>query len=143
MVDDVADLLGFSLEDFAIFFIGCSYSWERALLEAGLELRNVSEGKVVPMYQSNIETLTVGEFSGPVWVTMRPFPEEELERVFEITSRYPDAHGAPVHVGDPARIGVELGRVGKGEGVEVRSGEVPVFWGCGVTITTALANASQ
>ena len=114
VVEDTSDLLGFSLEEFTSFYSGCSFSWESALLEAGLELRNLSLGKLVPMYQTNIATYAVGGFSGPMTVTMRPFPEVELGRVVEITAQYPDLHGAPVHIGDPARIGVDLGLVHKG-----------------------------
>ena len=143
VVDDTADLLGFSLDDFTTFHVGCSFSWDSALLRAGLELRHVTEGKMVSMYETNIATRPVGDFSGLMTVTMRPFPEEDLEKVFEITAQFPDEHGAPVHIGDPGRIGVDLEQVQAGEAVEVRSGEVPVFWGCGLTTATVLANASQ
>ena len=143
LVEDTFDLLGHSTDDHVSFYVGCSFSFESSLQEAGLEIRNISEGKSVSMYQSNVVTHAVGGFSGLMTVTMRPFPREELERVFEITARFPDAHGAPVHLGDPARIGVELGHIQRGEMVEVREGEVPVFWACGITNQAAIASASQ
>ena len=142
-MEDTDDLLGFDLEHFVTFYTGCSFSWEPAIAQAGLELRNVTDDKLVPIYQTDISLHKVGAFSGQMWVTMRPFLEKDLEKVVEITAQYPDAHGAPVHIGDPARIGVDLGKVVKGEVVEVKNGEVPVFWGCGGTSGLVLANASQ
>lgn len=143
LVEDTLDLLGFAWDDCTTFYTGCSFSFERALLEAGLEVRNLTEGKQVSMYQSNIMTHPVGTFSCPLTVTMRPFPEDCLHRVVQITAQIPDAHGAPIHIGDPSHIGVQLDRLQRGEEVEVKSGEVPVFWGCGVTNSSALASASQ
>lgn len=144
LVEDTCtlDLLGFAWDDCVTFYTGCSFSFESALLEAGLEVRNLSEGKQVSIYQSNIMTHPVGDFSCPMTVTMRPFLEESLERVVDITAQFPDSHGAPIHIGDPSRIGVELNRLQSGEEVEVKSGEVPVFWACGVTNSNALSSAS-
>ena len=142
VVEDTFDLLGFSMDDYTSFYAGCSFSWENALQEAGLEIRNITERKTVSIYQSNINTYAVGEFSGLMTVTMRPFPQNELEKVFEITAQFPEAHGAPIHIGDPSRIGVKLNCLYKGDLVEVKDGEVPVFWACGVTNVAALANAS-
>ena len=143
IVNDTFDLLGYAWDDMVAFYTGCSFSWECALLEAGLELRNVTEKKLVSLYQSNAQTHSVGLFSGAVTVTMRPFLEDTLERVVEITAQFSDAHGAPIHIGDPSRIGIRLDRLQKGDRVEVKDGEVPVFWACGFTNVAALANASQ
>ena len=141
-VEDTFDILGFSLDDYTSFYVGCSFSWENALQEAGLELRNITERKTVSMYKTNISTHTVGGFSGLMTVSMRPFPQTELEKVFEITAQFPEAHGAPIHIGDPSRIGVKLNSLYKGDLVEVKDGEVPVFWACAITNVAALANAS-
>ena len=142
-MDYTFDLLGFGWEDMVTFYCGCSFSWESALLEAGLEIRNLAEGKQVSMYLSDIPTRPVGSFSGPMSVTMRPFPEDALGKVFEITAQFPDAHGAPIHIGDPSHIGIRLDRLHKGDMVEIKNGEVPVFWGCGVTNLSAIASTSQ
>ena len=141
-MEDTLDLLGFSLDNHTSFYVGCSFSWESALQKAGLEIRNITEGKNASMYQTNISTYSVGPFSGLMTVTMRPFPEISLQQVFQITAQYPDAHGAPVLIGDPARIGVDLEHVQIGDVVEVKEGEVPVFWACGITNLEALSNAS-
>lgn len=143
VVEDTFDLLGFAWDDMVAFYVGCSFSWERALLEAGLEIRNITEKKTVSMYQSSIKTHSVGSFSGAMTVSMRPFPKDVLTRVVEITAQFADAHGAPIHIGDPSRIGIRLDQLQSGDEVEVKVGEVPVFWACGVTNATAVANASQ
>ena len=143
IVEDTFDLLGFAWDDWVTFYTGCSFSWESALLQAGLEIRNLTEGRQVSMYQSNIMLCPIGMFSCVMAVTMRPFSENALEKVFEITAQFPDAHGAPIHIGDPSRIGVQLDQLHGGEMVEVTEGEVPVFWACGVTIASAIASAGQ
>ena len=143
LVEDTLDLLGFAWEDCVTFYTGCSFSFEGALLESGLEIRNLTEGKQVSMYQSDIQLCPVGAFSCPMTVTMRPFPQGVLDKVVEVTAQFPNAHGAPVHIGDPSRIGVQLEELKNGEAVEVKDGEVPVFWACGVTNRSALASASQ
>ena len=143
VVEDTFDLLGFAWDDWVTFYTGCSFSWESALLEAGLEIRNLTEGKQVSIYQSNIMLFPVESFSCLMVVTMRPFSEDVLDKVVEITAQFPNSHGAPIHIGDPSRIGVQLDQLHRGEIVEVKEGEVPVFWACGVTNANAIASAGQ
>lgn len=136
---DVADLWQ---DDFVAVVIGCSFSFEQALLDEGIVLRHVAEGRNVAMYRSNLPTVAAGPFHGPMVVSMRPLPAAEAIRAVEITARYPDVHGSPVHLGDPALIGItDLSRPDYGDPVEVRPGELPVFWACGVTPQAALVQA--
>jgi len=129
-------------DDFVGFLLGCSFTFERALIAAGLPVRHIDEGRNVPMYRTNIPCRSAGKFSGPLVVSMRPFPPEQVEAAREITGCYPRMHGAPVHVGDPTAIGIgDLSRPDFGEAVTIRPGEVPVFWACGVTPQLALENA--
>ncbi len=142
LVDQPTDITALWRDDLVTFVIGCSFSFEQALLEAGLSLRHIDQGKNVAMFRSNIATEAVGPFSGPMVVSMRPFSAATALRAVEITSRFPQAHGAPVHVGSPHLIGIhDLSRPDYGDAVEVRDDEVPVFWACGVTPQAAIAQA--
>ena len=141
-VAEASDARGWWRGDMVAFALGCSFTFERALAAAGLPLRHVEADVTVPMYRSGIETARVGPFGGGMVVSMRPMPAGGVDRVREITARFPQAHGAPVHVGDPAAIGIAaLAAPDWGAAVEVRPGEVPVFWACGVTPQNALAAA--
>jgi uncharacterized protein YcsI (UPF0317 family) len=129
-------------DDLVTFVLGCSFSFEQALLQEGLPLRHVEQKKNVAMYRTSIATEAAGPFGGPMVVSMRPFKAELVARVVEITARFPDVHGAPVHTGDPTQIGIkDLQTPDYGDAVEVLSDEVPVFWACGVTPQAALAQA--
>ncbi len=129
-------------DDFVTFALGCSFSFEEALIEAGLEVRNVTEGVNVPMYNTNIACAPAGAFAADMVVSMRPFAPPQAIAAIEITSRYPRVHGAPVHLGDPAMIGIgDLDAPDYGDAVTLRAGEIPLFWACGVTPQVALANA--
>jgi len=120
--------------DFVAFLLGCSFTFEAALRAEGLGVRHVAEGRNVPMYRTNIATAPAGRFAGPMVVSMRPFPPDQLDRVIEITRHYPQSHGEPIHVGDPAAIGIaDLARPDWGSPVTIRPGEVAAFWACGVT----------
>ncbi|MBI4310909.1 MAG: putative hydro-lyase [Chloroflexi bacterium] len=120
--------------DLVTFLLGCSFSFEAALQHAGVPLRHVEEGKNVSMYITAIQTTPAGQFSGPMVVSMRPIPRDKVVRAVQVTSRFPSVHGAPVHIGNPQDIGIrDLSRPDFGDAVEVRDGEVPVFWACGVT----------
>jgi uncharacterized protein YcsI (UPF0317 family) len=142
LVDEPTDIKGLWRDDLVSFVIGCSFSFEQALLEAGLALRHVQQGKNVAMYRTNLPTQAAGMFGGPMVVSMRPFSAADAQRAIAVTARYPDVHGAPVHVGDPARIGIaDLSRPDYGDAVEVLEGELPVFWACGVTPQAAIARA--
>ena len=136
---DIADLWR---GDFVSFLIGCSFSFEGVLQRDGIRVRHVDMGVNVPMYVTNIDTVPAGRFSGRLVVSMRPLPPGEVARAIDITGRLPQVHGAPIHCGDPGKIGIgDLGRPDFGDPVTVEPGEVPVFWACGVTPQMALANA--
>lgn len=139
----VDDLAPHWRADFVAFALGCSFSFEAAMEAAGVEVRHARSGRNVAMYQSAIETTPVGLFRGPMVVSMRPLRPADVDRVVALCARYPHAHGAPVHVGDPAGIGVEdLSRPDFGDPPDIRPGEVPAFWACGVTPQLALAAAA-
>jgi len=121
-------------DDLVAFLLGCSFTFERALLDAGVPLRHIECGRNVPMYVTSIPCRPAGPLHGPVVVSMRPLPASQVPRAVLITGRYTRAHGAPLHVGDPAAIGIkDLARPDFGDPPQVESGEVPVFWACGVT----------
>jgi uncharacterized protein YcsI (UPF0317 family) len=121
-------------DDLVSFALGCSFSFEEALLEQGLELRHISQGCNVPMYRTNVPTQAAGPFHGELVVTMRPFLSADAIRAIQVTSRFPSVHGAPVHIGDPTQIGIDdLSKPDYGDPVQVNDGELPVFWACGVT----------
>jgi len=142
LVEERPDLLGLWRGDLVAFLLGCSFTFEEALREAGLPLRHLERGSNVSMYVTNRMCAPAGPFVGPMVVSMRPFPRAELTRVAEITARYPFAHGAPVHAGDPAAIGIrDLGRPDYGDVLPIEPGEVPVFWACGVTPQAVAARA--
>jgi len=136
---DIADLWR---DDFVSFVIGCSFSFEQALIEDGIPLRHVSEGRNVAMYRTGIATTPAGRFSGPLVVSMRPLRATDAIRAIQITSRFPGVHGAPVHIGNPALIGIaDLAQPDYGDPVTVAADELPVFWACGVTPQAALLSA--
>ena len=144
LVEDTFDLQGFSWEDRVTFYLGCSFSFEDALTKAGIEVRNITEGKNVSMYETNIQLNKVGAFDCKMFVTMRPIHRDHVARAIAITAQFPDAHGAPIHIGDPTRIGImDLAKPNRGDPVEVRDGEVPVFWACGFTVKEAVMSASE
>lgn len=136
---DVADLNQLWRDDWVAFVIGCSFSFEEALMQKGIRLRHIEQGKNVAMWRTNIATAEAGPFGGPMVVSMRPLKLEDVERAVEITGRFPDVHGAPVHVGTPEKIGItDITRPDFGDAVEIKPGEVPVFWACGVTPQSAI-----
>jgi len=142
LVDSPTDIRDLWRDDLVSFVIGCSFSFEQALMEAGLPLRHVQQGRNVAMYRTSIETEATGPFRGPMVVSMRPFSPQDAIRAVQVTSRFPDVHGAPVHIGDPAQIGIgDLAHPDYGDAVDVLPGELPVFWACGVTPQAAIARA--
>jgi len=139
MVTDISPLWR---DDLVVFALGCSFSFEEALIADGLDVRNVTEGVNVPMYRSSIECSPAGPFKSRMVVSMRPFSAAHAIRAIQICTRFPAVHGAPVHLGDPARIGIaDLGRPDYGDAVTVNEDEIPLFWACGVTPQLALAAA--
>ncbi|MCM0036478.1 MAG: putative hydro-lyase [Burkholderiaceae bacterium] len=134
MIDEVANVSSYWRDDLVSFAIGCSFSFEEALVAEGLDVRHISCASNVPMYRSNIATHSAGPFHGPMVVSMRPFKPAAAIRAIQLTSKFPSVHGAPVHLGDATQIGiVDLNKPDFGEPVEIRAGEIPVFWACGVT----------
>lgn len=138
----VFDLLTLWEDDWVAFALGCSFTFERALIEAGIAMRHVEQDRTVPMYVTNKPTVSSGPFGGTLVVSMRPIKEADVDKVREISSRYPLAHGAPVQVGEPTMLGIEdLDRPNWGDRIDVLAGEVPVFWACGVTPQVAIRTA--
>jgi uncharacterized protein YcsI (UPF0317 family) len=133
-VAEATDLLAWWRADLVAFVIGCSFTFENALAEAGIPLRHIECGCNVPMYRTNRPCQPAGAFRGPMVVSMRPMTPEQAVAASVICSRFPRAHGAPVHIGAPAGLGIrDLAHPDFGDAVEIRAGEVPVFWACGVT----------
>jgi uncharacterized protein YcsI (UPF0317 family) len=133
-VQEVTDLLGVWTSDLVTFLLGCSFTFETGLLQAGIPVRHIEEGKNVSMFITSMPCTPAGAFSGPLVVTMRPIPASMVARAVQISGRFPAVHGAPVHVGDPGALGIrDLGKPDFGDPVTIHKGEIPVFWACGVT----------
>ena len=134
LVEEPADLRSWWRDDLVGFLLGCSFTFENALLRAGVPLRHLETGCNVPMYRTNLPSTPAGVFHGPMVVSMRPLTPAQTVKAVAVCSHYPRAHGAPIHFGSPEAIGIrDLGRPDFGDSVQVRPGEVPVFWACGVT----------
>jgi len=139
---EVEDLSGYWRDDLVSFLLGCSFSFESALMGAGISLRHIERGSNVPMYITNIPTTPAGVFSGPMVVSMRPIPRDKIVRAVQVTSRFPGVHGAPIHIGEPEAIGIrDISNPDHGDPVEFKEGEVPVFWACGVTPQAVAMNS--
>ena len=131
---EISDLNELWESDFVSFLLGCSFSFESALINNGIRLPHFENGTNVSMYITNIETSSAGEFSGPMVVSMRSIAQEKVVRAVQVTSRFPGTHGAPVHIGNPSAIGIaNLSQPDFGDPTVIKEGEVPVFWACGVT----------
>ena len=132
--DEPTDIRSYWREDLVSFLLGCSFTFERALLSAGLYLAHLDQERNVPMYVTGRECVPSGPFAGPMVVSMRPYRADEIPLAVAISGRYPMMHGAPVHVGDPETLGVkDLGKPEFGDPIEIGEDQIPVFWGCGVT----------
>jgi uncharacterized protein YcsI (UPF0317 family) len=127
--------------DLVTFVLGCSATFERAMAEAGVSMRFHQGGGHAPTYITQVPSFPAGAFQGTMVVSMRPILAAQLPLVFEISARYPHAHGVPVHVGDPARLGIDLARPDYGRPIEIAPDEVPVYWACGVTGQVAAESA--
>lgn len=139
LVTETTDATKYWTDDLVAFLIGCSFSFEAALLESGVSVRHIEEGVNVPMYRTGRVCRSAGRIGGPLVVSMRPLPPEQVADAVRITSRYPSVHGTPVHVGDPEALGIaDLSAPDYGDPVTVRPGEIPVFWACGVTPQAAV-----
>ncbi len=139
---ELHDISDFWSTDLVTFVLGCSFSFEEALMREGYPVRHIEFGCIVPMFKTNIETMPGGIFNGPMVVTMRSFPEEQVPAVFDLAARYPHAHGTPIFWGDPEAIGIsDLQSPDYGDAIEIPNGEIPVFWACGVTPQAAIKRA--
>ena len=139
---ELPDITQLWRDDLVVFALGCSFSFEEALLADGLDVRNVSEGVNVPMYRTNMDCTPAGPFQGKMVVSMRPFKARDAIRAIQICTRFPSVHGAPVHLGDPGLIGItDLALPDYGDPVTMAADEVPLFWACGVTPQVALERA--
>jgi uncharacterized protein YcsI (UPF0317 family) len=142
MTEEVEDIAPFWREDMVSFLLGCSYTFEHRLARAGIPMRHWEKGCNIAAYITDIECEPAGVFRGPMVVSMRPVKEEQVELAIRVTEPHHHSHGAPVHTGRPEDIGInELSRPDYGDPVELREGEVPVFWACGVTPQAVLLNA--
>lgn len=142
LVDQPTCVTPYWTDDCVAFLLGCSFTFESALLAAGLPIRHVEQGKNVPMYRTDRACHPAGIFNGPLVVSMRPMTRHQATQAAAITERFKQAHGAPVHIGDPSALGIsDLSQPDYGDAVTMRAGEVPVFWACGVTPIEAIMRA--
>lgn len=142
LVDEPTDVAALWRTDLVSFAIGCSFTFEHSLIEHGLGIRHIEQGREAPLYLSNIATQPVGKYAGPMVVSMRPFKARDAIRAIQVTSRFPGVHGAPLHLGRPDLIGIrDLGRPDHGEPVHVADDELPLFWACGVTPQSVVRQA--
>lgn len=142
LAEEVTDISAYWQEDFVSFLIGCSFSFEGELLDAEVPIRHIEQGRNVPMFLTNIPCEPAGIFHGNMVVSMRPIPYKQVIRAVTATAAMPKVHGAPVHIGDPAQIGIaDIRKPDFGDSVEIHDGDVPVFWPCGVTPQAAIMAA--
>jgi uncharacterized protein YcsI (UPF0317 family) len=131
---EITDIRDLWRSDLVSFVLGCSFSFEQALIEAGIELRHIRQGRNVAMYKTSVETRAAGPFRGPLVVSMRPLQPADAIKAILVTSRMPAVHGAPIHLGAPEQLGIEnIAKPDFGDPDEIMPGELPVFWACGVT----------
>ncbi|MEF2094487.1 putative hydro-lyase [Peribacillus simplex] len=134
LIEEVTDISDYWEDDMVGFLIGCSFTFEHALLNNDISIRHIEENCNVPMYKTNISCVEAGIFHGKMVASMRPIPQKDVVRAAQVTSRFPAVHGGPIHIGDPEAIGVSnIQQPDFGDAVTIREGEVPVFWACGVT----------
>jgi uncharacterized protein YcsI (UPF0317 family) len=142
LVAEPTDIRPYWRDDLVSFVIGCSFSFENALLSAGIPVRHIHQGVNVPMYRTNIPCRSAGRFSGPLVVSMRPLRPDQTILATRICARFPKAHGTPIHFGNPERIGImDVNSPDYGDMVRIESDEIPVFWACGVTPQAAVMQA--
>ncbi|AEV19684.1 MULTISPECIES: putative hydro-lyase [Geobacillus] len=134
LTEERTDIIDLWDKDMVGFLLGCSFTFEHALVNNGIPVRHIQENCNVPMYKTNIPCVKAGRFEGPMVVSMRPIPHKDVVRAVQVTSRFPSVHGAPIHIGDPKLIGIhDIYKPDFGDPVTIREGETPVFWACGVT----------
>ncbi len=134
LLEEPTDIRKYWTDDLVTFVLGCSFSFELPIRQAGIRMQHIERGTGVPMYRTNIDCVPAGRFKGKMVVSMRPFTPADAIRAVQITSRFPAVHGAPVHIGLPEAIGIrDINKPDLGDPAEIRDGELPVFWACGVT----------
>ena len=139
MIDEYLSVVDFWREDLVSFLIGCSFSFEDLLVDAGIEIRHITEKANVPMFNTNIPLKQAGKFSGNMVVSMRPIKSSQIATAVNVTNRLPGVHGAPIQIGNPAEIGIyDLANPDYGDSVTINENEIPVFWACGVTPQAAV-----
>lgn len=142
LVEETADVAAYWRDDFVSFVIGCSFSFESELVETGIEMRHNTMGRNVSMYLTDIDCMPAGSMGGKMVMSMRPIPHDQVVKAVQISGAIPKVHGAPMHIGDPAAIGVrDIAHPEFGDPVDIREGEVPVFWACGVTPQSIVMNS--
>lgn len=142
LVAEVTDVADYWRDDLVSFVIGCSFSFESELVEAGIEMRHNTMGRNVSMYLTGVDCVPAGSMGGKMVMSMRPIPYDQVVKAVQISGAIPKVHGAPMHIGDPAAIGVrDLAHPEFGDPVDIREGEVPVFWACGVTPQSIVMNS--
>ena len=142
LIETVDEVESYWQDDFVTFLIGCSFTFEQAIMDGGIDIKHIKEGKNVAMYKTDIPAEPAGLFHGQGVVSMRPFKKEDIDDVIAITERFPDMHGGPVHVGEPGEIGIaNMKDPDYGEAIDIADDEVPVFWACGVTPQNVALNA--
>ncbi len=141
LVEQCTDVSKYWKDDMVCFLMGCSHSFEKALIDAGIEIRNITDGHAVSVYKTSIPCAPSRYFSGPVVVSMRPIPADQVDMAYEVSGKLPHVHGAPIYHGNPSAIGVDLDKTDWNVPTRINPGEVPVFWGCGVTPQAALDQA--
>ena len=140
---EAGDIIDIWQDDMVAFLLGCSFSFEEALIADGIDVRNISEAVNVPMYRTNIDCVPAGRFNAKTVVSMRPMKAADAIRAVQICSRFPAVHGAPIHIGDPSLIGISnINKTDFGEAVTIHDDELPVFWACGVTPQVAIETAA-
>ena len=142
LVEETKNITEHWSDDLVSFLLGCSFTFETAMLNANIPLRHLEQDTTVPMFITNIETTPAGIFSGPMVVSMRPIHKDNLVRAVQVTSRFPATHGAPIHIGNPSEIGIKnINHPDFGEKSEIKKDEIPVFWACGVTPQAVALNS--
>ena len=142
LTDQVGNIIDLWRDDYVAFVLGCSFTFEEALMAEGIEIAHIEANSTVPMYRTALATEAAGPFSGPLVVSMRPMSRADAIRASVITSRFPHAHGEPIHLGDPAEIGINnVNEPDWGDPVVIKPEQIPVFWACGVTPQAALQSA--
>jgi len=138
-VDEPTDVVKYWRDDLVGFLLGCSFTFEGALIEAGIGVRHIEMNRNVPIYATSIQCVPAGRLRGPMMVSMRPVPFDRVPRAILCTGRFPAVHGAPIHIGNPSLIGIaDISNPEMGEAVDIYPGEVPVFWACGCTPQAAV-----